>query len=240
MLKPFWQYYGGKYRAAPMYPAPAHKIIVEPFAGAAGYSLRYPDHDVILIEKYHVIAEIWKWLITVKPDEVLSIPLVTSVDALPSWVCQAARDLVGFSMNAACTAPCKTLSSGKKWLIETGHSPNEGWSEKRRARVAEQVEKIRHWRVFEGSYDRIGLSEPATYFIDPPYQRAGIYYKHSSRDLDFTALGAWCRSRHGQVIVCENEGADWLPFVPIGEIRSSNMFKGSTGKSAEVAWVHND
>lgn len=39
-LKPFWRYYGGKYRAAPRYPVPLHRTIVEPFAGAAGYSLR--------------------------------------------------------------------------------------------------------------------------------------------------------------------------------------------------------
>jgi len=34
MLKPFWQYYGGKWRAAPHYPKPRHDTIVEPFAGA--------------------------------------------------------------------------------------------------------------------------------------------------------------------------------------------------------------
>lgn len=32
-LKPFWRYYGGKWRAAPSYPAPLHNTIVEPFAG---------------------------------------------------------------------------------------------------------------------------------------------------------------------------------------------------------------
>jgi hypothetical protein len=31
---PFWRYYGGKYRAAPLYPAPRHKTIVEPLAMA--------------------------------------------------------------------------------------------------------------------------------------------------------------------------------------------------------------
>ena len=40
MLKPFWRYYGGKYRAAPAYPPPRLGTIVEPFAGSAGYSLR--------------------------------------------------------------------------------------------------------------------------------------------------------------------------------------------------------
>ena len=35
-LKPFFTYYGGKYRAAPKYPEPVHGSIVEPFAGSAG------------------------------------------------------------------------------------------------------------------------------------------------------------------------------------------------------------
>lgn len=73
-LRPFWRYYGAKWRIAPRYPAPRHRTIVEPFAGAAGYSLRYPDRDVILVEKYHVIAEIWRWLIAATPDEVRAIP----------------------------------------------------------------------------------------------------------------------------------------------------------------------
>ncbi len=35
-LKPFFCYFGGKWRAAPHYPTPKHAEIVEPFAGAAG------------------------------------------------------------------------------------------------------------------------------------------------------------------------------------------------------------
>jgi hypothetical protein len=33
MLRPFWRYYGGKWRAAPRYPAPRYDTIIEPFAG---------------------------------------------------------------------------------------------------------------------------------------------------------------------------------------------------------------
>ena len=40
-LRPFFCYYGGKWRAAPKYPPPEHDTIVEPFAGAAGYATRY-------------------------------------------------------------------------------------------------------------------------------------------------------------------------------------------------------
>jgi hypothetical protein len=80
ILRPFWRYFGGKWRATPSYPAPVHDTIVEPFAGAAGYALHYPERDVILVDCYPVVAEIWRWLIAVTPDEVHAIPLVDSVD----------------------------------------------------------------------------------------------------------------------------------------------------------------
>jgi site-specific DNA-adenine methylase len=34
-LRPFFTFYGGKWRAAPFYDAPTHGHIVEPFAGSA-------------------------------------------------------------------------------------------------------------------------------------------------------------------------------------------------------------
>lgn len=49
-LSPFFCYYGGKWRAALKYPKPAFAKVIEPFAGAAGYSLRYPHLDVTLYE----------------------------------------------------------------------------------------------------------------------------------------------------------------------------------------------
>ena len=61
-LRPFWCYFGGKWRAAPHYPAPIHSTIVEPFAGAAGYSTRYPDRQVVLIDKDPVIVGLWRYL----------------------------------------------------------------------------------------------------------------------------------------------------------------------------------
>jgi site-specific DNA-adenine methylase len=228
-LKPFWRYYGGKYRAAPRYPKPQHKTLIEPFAGAAGYSLRYPDLEVVLVDAYPVIAEMWRYLITTPAAEIRSIPYVESVDDLPSWVPQGARYLVGFTMNAATVSPCRVLSSGRKKLREMGRK-YEGWSEAMRERVASQVERIRHWRVIEGDYTQAPDVE-ATWFVDPPYNnRAGSYYVHSG--IDYAALGAWCKSRRGQVLVCENEGADWLPFQSFATFKAGVNGSGSR----EVLW----
>lgn len=223
-LKPFWRYYGGKWRAAPRYPTPKYNIIIEPFAGSAGYSMRYLDREIILVERYPAIAEMWRYLISVPSAEVMAIPLVESVDELPNWVPPGARYLVGFCMNAACASPCKRLSAGRKKLREMGRV-YEGWSEKQRYRVASQVGYIRHWKIIEGDYTMSPEVE-ATWFIDPPYNnRAGSYYKY--HDIDYQALGLWSRERKGQVLVCENEGADWLPFKPFATLKPGLNGSGS-------------
>lgn len=230
-LKPFWRYYGGKWRAAPRYPAPRHPTIVEPFAGCAGYATRYHDRDVVLVERYDRIAAIWHYLIRVSAAEVRRIPSVEHVDDLPAWVPKPARDMVGFWMNAACVSPCRQLSAGRKRFAAKGLR-FEGWTEHTRERIATQVEHIRHWRIIHDTYANLP-NMPATYFVDPPYNnRAGSYYVHS--DVDYGHLAAWCRSRAGQVIVCENEGADWLPFRAFATIKAGPARQ----ISREVIWTN--
>lgn len=231
-LKPFWRYYGGKWRAAPRYPRPTYPIIVEPFAGAAGYALRYPDRAVILVEKYAVVAEIWRYLIGVAPSEIRAIPEVWHVDDLPSWVPQPGRDLVGWWLNAATVSPRKSLSIGRRRLAARGRK-FEGWTDATRERVASQVERIRHWRIIEGDYS----SAPdmvATWFVDPPYNNsAGAYYVENA--VDYSALNTWCRARRGQVLVCENAGATWAPFQPFTTFKAGVNGRGSK----EVLWKPN-
>ena len=55
--------------------------------------------------------------------------------------------------------------------------------------------------------------------------------QYRCRDVDYEHLGDWCRSREGQVIVCEQQGADWLPFEALGN------FKGRRGRSQEASWT---
>lgn len=220
MLRPFWRYYGAKWRIAPRYPAPRHRTIIEPFAGAAGYSLRYPDRDVILVEKYHVIAEIWRWLIAATPDEVRAIPTVDAVADLPAWVPDGARWLVGFNLAVARQQPATRLSSGLATRrADSAGRLVEGWTHHMRERVASQVLHIKHWQVIEGDYTAAPDVE-ATWLIDPPYQgEVGRRYTCSSNHLDYPALARWCRARRGQTIVCEAAGADWLPFAPFGSVK---------------------
>jgi hypothetical protein len=235
-LRPFWRYYGGKWRNAPHYPAPIHDTIVEPFAGAAGYSLRYPDRRVILVDRNPIIAGIWRYLIAVSADEVRRLPDIPdggTVDDIDAP--QEARWLAGFWCNSAVVQPCKRPS---KWALRGADTPHwGGWNHRSRERIASQVDRIRHWRIIEGEYHD-APDIVATWHVDPPYQgRAGRHYPHQPADFD--ALGDWCQTRRGQVMVCEQEGADWLPFRPLGSFRSTPG-AGKAARSAEVIWTNGD
>ena len=229
-LSPFWRYYGGKFRVAPRYPAPVYKTIIEPFAGAAGYSMHYADRNVILIDKYPIVAGIWRYLISVTESEILSIPEVENVNDLPAWVPQEARWLVGFCMNDAATSPCARLSAGRKFLRENGRK-FEGWCEARKELIVSQLRMVRHWRIIEGDFADAPDAR-TTWFIDPPYYVAGTHYVHTLSSGDYERLASWCVSRDGQVIVCENVGASWLPFEPWMDIKAGP----SKRVSAEAIW----
>ena len=230
-LRPFFGYYGGKWRdALRNYPAPKHETVVEPFAGSAGYALRYPHKKVVLCERDPQIAAVWRYLLKVRPGEIRAIPDVPldgTVDDLQ--VGEEAKWLVGLWLNRAAARPRRSPSSWMRAKIR----PGSFWGERVRSTIASQVEAIRHWRLIEGDYTACGDEGLATWFIDPPYQLAGQHYHHGSRDIDFEDLGRWCRSRQGQVIVCENEGADWLPFKPLDAVKTTRAGR----RSVEVVWL---
>lgn len=230
-LRPFFCYYGGKWRAAPKYPAPDYNTIVEPFAGAAGYATRYADRKVVLVERDPIIAGLWQYLTRATVAEILRLPDMpldgSTVDDLD--VCQEARWLIGFWLNKGSNGPRKSPSS---WMRQ-GIRPKSFWGQDIRTLIASQVDRIRHWTVIEGSYEE-APDVTATWFVDPPYQGAGRHYRCA--DLDFAALGAWCMTRPGQAIVCENVGADWLPFVPFARIKSNESKRGK-GVSLEAVFV---
>ncbi len=234
-LRPFWRYYGGKWRAAPLYPAPKYGTVIEPFAGAAGYSLRRAyDREVILVEKYSTVASIWRWLIAADPAMIREIPEVDNVDDLPAWVPDPARALIGFMMNAASSTPRRSLSKARR-QVRALNRQFEGWTPSMRARVASQVTLIRHWKVIEGDYS-LAPDVEATWFIDPPYVEAGRHYVHGCRGIDYARLAQWCLSRRGQVIVCEANDASWLPFRPFHSTTSAMNATTST----EVIWPRGD
>jgi site-specific DNA-adenine methylase len=230
-MRPFFSYYGGKWRdAVRLYPAPTHDVIIEPFAGSAGYSLRYHQKKVILYEIDPVIVAVWKYLIAVSPAEILAIPdLQTDQGCDDLAICQEAKWLVGLWLNRAASSPRKSPS---KWMRE-GIRPGSFWGERVRQTIASQVQHIRHWEVHNSGYVECPDVE-ACWFVDPPYQVAGRHYRFGSEILDYPALGTWCESRKGQVIVCENADADWLPFRELASTKTTRAMH----RSKEVYWLN--
>lgn len=216
-------YYGTKFRLAPIYPRAVHDIVVEPFAGAAGYSCRFYDRRVILNEKDPLIFGILDYLVKASPQEIMALPIITNDTVDDHQIPQEAKWLIGFWLNAAAARPAKRVYKG--W--------GSSWDATARARLAWAVRQIKHWKVYNGSYDELPTKREATWFVDPPYQKMGELYKHSAKGIDFPALGAWCQKLPGQVIVCENTGADWLPFKPF------RMEQGQRAKAdqMEVVWL---
>lgn len=234
-LRPFWRYYGGKWANARRYEPPRFGVIVEPFAGAAGYSLHHHDQGVVLVEKNPVVAAVWSWLIAASPSDVLDIPdLPDSGEVADLDAPKPARDLVGFWCHEGSTHPGRRAST---WGGR-GVNPDRasGWNRRARERIASQVTKIKHWTIIEGDYTT-APDVTATWFIDPPYNsRAGK--KYPFQPDDFAALGAWCRARSGQVMVCEQAGADWLPFRALAAFKSaSGHGDGKPMWSEEVIWT---
>lgn len=234
MLRPFWTFFGGKWRLAPRYPAPDYDVIIEPFAGAAGYSLRYADRLVVLVEKDPLIAGIWRWLISASPDEVRSLPLLPKSGCIDEaeWPCESARNLAGFWITRGAAHPNRTASA---WMRDPRYA-KWSWGEFARERIASQVDKIKHWQLIEGDYSAAPDVE-GTWFIDPPYARAGVRYRCGSDKIDFGALATFCRSRKGQTFVCEQQGAEWLPFRFFHAAKANESVSG--GKvSNEVIWTN--
>jgi hypothetical protein len=243
-VKPFISYYGAKWRAATLYPRPEHDVVVEPFAGSAGYSVRWNARRVMLFDLDENIVAVWRYLIAVSASEIMSLPLLRvgeSVDDLPA--CEEAKKLVGFWCNAGASQPMKTLSA---WARKSRHVGGDGgyttgggmlcWGEAVKRRLASQVDSIREWTIEQASY-RTSPDIEATWFIDPPYQDAGKHYRH--RDVDFGDLASFCSERRGLVVACEAAGAEWLPFKPLSSIKATHG-RGRVGRSAEVAWINRE
>ncbi len=212
--RPFFSYMGSKFARAFEYPVPIHDSIVEPFAGAAGYALRYPDRKISLYDTNPRIVGIWQYLIGANEREILALPDITAGQTVHDFdIPQEAKWLIGYAMSAGLSRP---MIRPSRWLLDQ-HRPNGFWGAPMRERIARQLQFIRHWKVFEKPY-HAAPNRLATWFIDPPYQKLDKTIYHSMPD--FAHLGEWCKTRNGQTIVCEQHGADWLPFEPMAPTRT--------------------
>lgn len=219
-----FSYYGTKKKLASNYPSPKFDTIIEPFAGAAMYSL-FGDNwkkNVILCDKYDKIFITWDFLIKANTNDILNLPDLKeglNLDTISS-LSDGEKALLGFFANPSSAVPKKTVTKRgetawnrhKKYLIDNIH-------------------KVNHWKIYNQSYTEIDNIN-ATWFCDPPYFSGGKYYHSSccSKQINYSELAEWCLSRKGEIIVCENSSATWLPFKPLVELN------GQLHKTMEVIY----
>lgn len=205
-------YFGSKSNLAGKYPPPKHSKIIEPFAGSARYSLKYYNRDILLIDKYPVIIEIWHYLQNASENDILGLPKIQKGQKVSDFTLSDIEvKFMGFLVQASQGQPRN--STGTLNGIDV---------ERDLKRIAKNLFKIKHWVIKEGSYEDLD-NEEATWFIDPPYQYGGEHqYKFGNKQIDFVKLAEWCKSRKGQSIVCETTKADWLPFKPMVKNFGSN------------------
>lgn len=207
-----FQYYGQKKSYIDKYPIPQYDTIIEPFAGSASYSLQYHTKNIILIEQNEIICNIWKYLISpsTTSKKILNLPLLndgeSTNDEKYNYLKQVEKDLIGFFIHFGAHPGRKTSPIGYN-----------KWNENSRKILAENVKKVKHWKIEHKSYldldSALKNRITVTWFIDPPYQgKGGNQYKYGNKHIEYTKLSDWVRSLQGQVIVCENEEATWLPF----------------------------
>lgn len=228
VIRPFFRYFGSKWNLAPCYPPPRHSTIIEAFAGSACYSLYYSHLNVVLYDVDSYVYSVWNYLINVKESEIRSLPSkVEHIDDVKC--CSEAKLLIGYWFNT---------DGSPLHVRPSSFTKVKGWSSRVRDRIASNLRYIRHWKVFKESYKRIP-NIPATWFIDPPYQHVHGY---RCNNILYDRLADWCQSRIGQVIVCEQEPAKWLPFEKFNVLRgqSKNKITGKKHINQELIWTNDE
>jgi site-specific DNA-adenine methylase len=205
-----WSYYGSKTNIVHLYPPPKFGKIIEPFAGAAKYATKYWDREVVLVDKYSVVTDIWKWLQKCSKQDILGLPRRfkpgSTLDEY-EFDCPEARMLMGFLIAKGVGSPRNRVTG---WVSH--HRPN--FTNHSLMKIADNLHKIKHWTIINGCYKDLE-NEEATWFVDPPYFSGGQWYVEGNKNIDYADLAQWCISRMGQVIVCEHSSATWLPFHPL-------------------------
>lgn len=191
---------------------PQHKHIIEPFAGAAAYSVRWGlTHDVWLNDLNPKTFAIWCFLTSAGAVDAVRTYVPESVeigqrisDILPNDAPEGLRYLLQAQCNQGTGGQPGNYNQVTSMSASSWHSIIP--------RLTYLCPRIRHWTITNVDYRELANIK-GTWFIDPPYNNtAGNRYAFGSRGIDFAELAQWCYTREGNTIVCENEGADWMPF----------------------------
>lgn len=212
-MRPVFKYFGSKWRKAKLYPQPSHNLIIEPFAGSACYAMYYLQSDAryacILADSNPRIANLWRWINTNPHEEIMDLPtksLILGDDITKMGFSESAAELIIRWQRVGLNG-CQTVS---KWNCTPGQ-----WDENVKVSVSNAVKILAGRIEVYNDYSQI-KNQTATWFVDPPYRGQTKYY-HEQREINYESLSGWCKSRNGQTIVYEQNGATWLPFEPLAK-----------------------
>jgi len=230
-VRPFFSYYGAKYTGAKHYGAPRSDLVIEPFAGSACYSTRWAPRHAHLYDVSLDVCDLWAFLIGCSERDIQNIPdYFESFDQVAS-LSRGANLLVRFWISKGRAEPSGTLSP---WYHQYANTNDcRVWGPAVKRRIMSQKPNITRWSIDCMSWDSIP-DQDAHWHVDPPYNNsAGSRYPQS--DVDYTALSEWCQNLQGNVDVCENVGATWMPFEPLYNVVTSRGRR--TGSvSSEAVW----
>ena len=230
-MRPFFSYYGAKYSTAAYLGRPRRRLVIEPFAGSACYSTRWNVRTAKLYDVSPDICDLWDFLINCSEADIERIPgEFQDIEQVMSLE-RGAQLLVRFWVSKGRAEPSGKISP---WYFQhRNHTDCRVWSEAVKRRIVEQKPGIADWTIDNLSWEKIPIIE-AHWHVDPPYNNApGSRYPYS--EVDYDALGSWCRSLPGAVDVCENFGAIWLDFDDLCEVVTSRG-RRSGAVSKEVVW----
>ena len=135
-----FSYYGAKSEIVDYYPPPKHSKIIEPFAGSARYALKYFDREVLLVDKYEVIVELWKWLQQCSTNDIMKLPNITKdIDIRTLGLSKNEKNLIGYCIGRGQTYPLNFAGDFNDWETD-------------KKRIAGNLHKIKHWEIKQGCY----------------------------------------------------------------------------------------
>jgi hypothetical protein len=240
-MRQFFKHFGSKARLAKELPPPRFKTIIEPFAGSAAYSVQHatPAHDVLLFDTDERVCIVWDYLIHASAADIMRLPVdhflsggdIRDLNLPRPEYLLIQRWLSISGTHSHKLAPCL--------LADRSATAGNVWCEIVRARVASQVDMIRHWKIRQEPYECAPDIE-AHWHIDPPYQaNAHGFQEYKCEAPDYVKLGSWCRERHGDITVHEQYGATWLPFETLKSKHSTNRtMEGERIMAHEVYWTN--